>query len=1262
MQHNDIVVVSLNINGLNNIKKRNKALSKFRREKMQVIFLQETHLSQEEHVKFRKLGYRNSFSSSFGQKNKRGVMILISNSVKFELIKEVRDKKGRYIMIKGKLENQLMTLLNVYAPPESGKTFYEKVFNLINLETEGTLVCGGDFNVVLNYRLDTTSMKRNKKQINRYMNIMMSEMDVQDVWRELHPLDRDYTHYSAPHAMYSRIDYFLMSKGDIYKVKECKIGVADVSDHNAVYLKIQLNNKRKNTIWRLNEGILNNKGLVREIKGEITRYREENDNGEVDPTILWDALKAVIRGRLISHTAYLKRVRLETYHKQIGKLKELEQQHKQSKDSDIFKQIKEARKKIDDILLDEVERKARFIKQTYYEGGSKATKVMARRIRKQQATINIHKIRDPATNNILYEPEEIEKVFEEYYSNLYSQSTPANEEHMMELLDNLDLPTIGAMQNAMLTSEITVKEIQEAISRAKSGKSPGADGMGASFYKTFKEELIPLLQESFNYSLRTGKIPPSWKEAIISIIPKEGKDKEYCCNYRPISLLNVDYKLYTSIIAKRLETFMQDLIDEDQTGFIRGRQTQDNIRRSLHVIENVQSKGESAILVSIDAEKAFDSVNWAFLYKVLEKFGFNEESVNCIRSLYQEPTARIKINGSLTKRFSLERGTRQGCSLSPSLFALFIEPLAQTIRQEQEVKGVKIGGEEHKIGLFADDILIFLKQPNENFPKLIRLLENYGKYSGYKINVTKTQILSINYSPFQEIKNVYKLNWNAKSIKYLGVNITKGIGKLYDANYTKINQELRRDLERWSAIILDFSSRIEVIKTNFLPRLLYLFQSLPVIIPKKQFMEWNRWISRFIWGGKKPRIRYKTLQLPKDKGGLALPSLEEYFYAAQIRPLVCWCNNEYFSRWKSIEIEQTDAEARNLIAHKGLLGKLGNQLDAITKNTIEIWNTVIERYKLEKEIKILSWFAFDDRFIPGVNDKGFKQWARKGITAICTMVEGGQLQSFEKLRERFGLDKHEQYRYLQIKDYYEKEIKTDTDNEVVEVFQRAYEGKKCRVISVLYRSLMSCRKSSSLYIKEKWEEELKEHITEEEWFTICETQCTSTSSRIWREFNWKNVVRFFITPKIRKRVVSLQQPCWRACGHMDADHTHIFWSCQKLKGYWDDIWRGLQKIIGYEVPKTCKILYLGNLTRDIILKEDEYLVKVLLSASKKTITRMWYKVDPPTGEQWVCTVEEILIMEKITYKLRLQESQFEAKCEKWTDYRKREAEVTTATG
>lgn len=104
-------------------------------------------------------------------------------------------------------------------------------------------------------------------------------------------------------------------------------------------------------------------------------------------------------------------------------------------------------------------------------------------------------------------------------------------------------------------------------------------------------------------------------------------------------------------------------------------------------------------------------------------------------------------------------------------------------------------------------------------------------------------------------------------------------------------------------------------------------------------------------------------------------------------------------------------EVQNSIAHKGLLKKLDSRLDVITKTKVEIWNTVVGRYKLEKEIKMLSWFAFDSRFIPGTIDKGFKQWANKEITAICTMVERGKLQSFERLRDKFGLDENERYCY-----------------------------------------------------------------------------------------------------------------------------------------------------------------------------------------------------------------------------------------------------------
>lgn len=270
-------------------------------------------------------------------------------------------------------------------------------------------------------------------------------------------------------------------------------------------------------------------------------------------------------------------------------------------------------------------------------------------------------------------------------------------------------------------------------------------------------------------------------------------------------------------MAKRLSSFIPELIDEDQTGFVWGRQTQDNIRRSLHVIHTIRENTMTAVLASLDAEKAFDSFSWEFLFLVLERFGFNEKSINSIKTLYSAPTARIRVNGRLTNRIKLERSTRQGCPLLPTLFALYIEPLAQAIRENGNIQGIMINNREHKVALSADDILLYINNPDICFPEVLDLLDIYGTYSGYKLNIQKTQLLTFKYDPSTELKLRLPTDWARKAIKYLGIWLTNCPSDLYKTNYENVNKKIKEDLNNWSTSLLSFSARIEIKKITVLP-------------------------------------------------------------------------------------------------------------------------------------------------------------------------------------------------------------------------------------------------------------------------------------------------------------------------------------------------------------------------------------------------------------------------------------------------------------
>ena len=171
------------------------------------------------------------------------------------------------------------------------------------------------------------------------------------------------------------------------------------------------------------------------------------------------------------------------------------------------------------------------------------------------------------------------------------------------------------------------------------------------------------------------------------VIHKDGKDPTKCQSYRPISLLNTDLRILTAILARRVNKITTEIIHPDQTGFIKGRYYGDNIRRLLNLMTHPKVKEEESMILSLDAMKAFDRVSWQYLIQTLKRFQFGPIFIKWIQTLYSDPQSAVKVNGFLSDRFILERGCIQGCSLSPLLFDISIEPLAQLIRDNDIIRG-----------------------------------------------------------------------------------------------------------------------------------------------------------------------------------------------------------------------------------------------------------------------------------------------------------------------------------------------------------------------------------------------------------------------------------------------------------------------------------------------------------------------------------------------------------------------------------------------
>ena len=283
-----------------------------------------------------------------------------------------------------------------------------------------------------------------------------------------------------------------------------------------------------------------------------------------------------------------------------------------------------------------------------------------------------------------------------------------------------------------------------------------------------------------------------------------------------------------------------------------------------------------SIMTTIDFEKAFDSLNWNFLSRSLEFFGFGGSFVAWIKTFYNNITSCVINNGFSTPSFNLKRGVRQGDSLSPSLFIIVLELLAISIRNNDQIRGIVVDGNEIKLVTFADDMTSFVRDKLSR-RTLFDILKLFGTYSGLKVNHDKTEILLLGNMEINSSE--LSVNEISKVTKILGVNFTFNHSLFYKLNFESIEKSLRGLLKGWGWRGLTLLGKIQVIKSFAIPKILY---RVVLISNKKEFIKkTNTLLYSFVWKGK-DKVKRRAFINPIDKGGLKMPNIESMISAQRI--------------------------------------------------------------------------------------------------------------------------------------------------------------------------------------------------------------------------------------------------------------------------------------------------------------------------------------------------------------------------------------------
>ena len=637
----------------------------------------------------------------------------------------------------------------------------------------------GDFNSTITKRSKTNTP-------NPHLKNLVSNLKLKDTFKEINNNQESFTFISRQGN--STIDFILTDNIQIFKKVSHEPYLK--SDHQAVIAelncKITKNKqiKKHKSHWKLNTNLLTNDNFIYEMTSLYKKLSNKRENEE--NTLEWweGVIKPNIKKLATDFNRNLQTERRKSLNWLNNILNEIK--IRINKGEDKFQDYETIKNKILNIreqILNDKKQKKNF-KNIVNDEGFSLSMLMAEKKNIEEKTFKKLKTKKGTTTNA----SEIKNIIQNFYKNLY-ESEKKNIDLQHIFIEGIE-KEVQEEDNEDLKSEIDTHEIKLAIEQMSLNKSPGLDGLQAEFYKKFANLIAPDLKQMYKEIIRKGTLSESMNTALITLIPKGG-EKTDLKNWRPISLLNVDYKILTKVLTNRLKPTLEYLISSEQAAGIKGRLITNNtatIRNILfkinhdeeaNAVNKTNNESNRAAILSLDFEKAYDRVDHEFLFKVLQKYKFNSNFIKMIKIIYKKPTIQFNINGEIGRKIPIQRGVRQGCPLSMYLYILFIEPLI--LKLKKEIEGFKIKKQTINVLAFVDDITIITNR-EEDLKKTDKIIQNFENATNSKINRHKSKILGLG-----EWKN--KRKWEIKEIE--GVDNLKLLGIKIENNMQKKNKKTK---------------------------------------------------------------------------------------------------------------------------------------------------------------------------------------------------------------------------------------------------------------------------------------------------------------------------------------------------------------------------------------------------------------------------------------------------------------------------------------